>query len=180
MKIAMSGNWIWKQTAVACLKTFLEMQRKFVNLSEYAAPELGFELDTSLVPLHEVVRGNAAFKSLKHSRESFHFTLRVYLLVSYHSHDKPIIPLNSINQSTFVMVKCCVFFDVRTYFLNLYLHELQSVMWLTLLLREKAAFWALVPCSLVVDRCFRGASTLMRVDGAIPQKAVIFTLTVRT
>jgi hypothetical protein len=44
----------------------------------------------------------------------------LHRLVSYNSHKKTvIISLNSVNQLIFVMVKCCVFFAVRTEFLNI-------------------------------------------------------------
>jgi hypothetical protein len=43
----------------------------------------------------------------------------LFLWISYDSHSKEFISLNSIKQLIFVMVKCGVLFEVRTEFLNI-------------------------------------------------------------
>jgi hypothetical protein len=65
--------------------------------------------------------GSYMYQLIKHS-VTLHFAQRVYLwvLYNYENKQRSAYFLNSINQSSFVMEKHCVFFEVGTEILNIF------------------------------------------------------------
>jgi hypothetical protein len=84
---------------------------------------------------------------------------------------------NDYFQFIFVMVKCCVFFAVRTEFLYI-IQTSFGFKGLIILTMKITVFWDVAPCSLVeVDRRFRGAYFLHH--QRIPETSVRFHETTR-